>query len=86
MPFGLSPALEEFQRRIDIALEGLPSQKAIADDILVFGLGGRKTDKEAFRDHDRHLKGVFNRCQQKGIKLNAKEMQFKQKQAAYMGM
>ena len=43
------------QRRIDIALEGLPSQKAIANDILVFGSGD--TDEESFRDHDRHLKG-----------------------------
>lgn len=83
MPFGLSPAPEEFQRRIDIALEGLSGQKAIADDILVFGLGD--TDEEAFRDHDRHLKGVFNRCQQKGIKLNAEKMQFRQKQVTYMG-
>ena len=52
MPFGLSPAPEEFQRRIDIALEGLSAQKAIADDIMVFGSGD--TDEEAFRDHDRH--------------------------------
>lgn len=83
MPFGLSPAPEEFQRRIDIALEGLPGQKAIADDILVFGSGD--TDEEAFRDHDRHLKEVFTRCQQKGIKLNADKMQFRQKQVTYMG-
>ena len=82
MPFGLSPAPEEFQRRIDIALEGLPGQKAIADDILVFGSGD--TDEEAFRDHDRHLNGVFNRCQQKGNKLNAEKMQFRQKQVTYM--
>ena len=83
MPFGLSPAPEEFQRRIDIALGGLPSQKAIADDILVFGSGD--TDEEAFRDHDHHRKGVFNRCQQKGIKLNAEKMRFRQKQVTYMG-
>ena len=28
MPFGVLPAPEEFQRRIDIALEGLQGQKA----------------------------------------------------------
>ena len=44
---------------------------------------GRKKDKEGFRDHDHHLKGVFNRCQQKGIKLNAEKMQFRQKQVTY---
>ena len=42
LPFGVSPAPEESQRRIDIALEGLEGQegqKTIADDILVFGSG-----------------------------------------------
>ena len=40
--------------RIDVGLEGLPRQKAITDDILVFGSGD--TDKEAFEDHDRNLR------------------------------
>ena len=31
----------------------LPGQKAIADDILVFGSG--ETDEEAFEDHDGNL-------------------------------
>ena len=35
MPFGISVAPEEFQRRIDENLEGLEGVKAIADDILV---------------------------------------------------
>ena len=39
MPFGLTVAPEEFQRRMDTALEGLSGQKAIVDDILVFGCG-----------------------------------------------
>ena len=83
MPFGVSPAPEEFQRRIDIALEGLPGQKAIADDILVFGAGD--TDEEALKDHDLNLQEVFNCCRQKGIKLKAEKIQFRQKQVSYMG-
>ena len=83
MPFGLSPAPEEFQRRIDLALEGLPGQKAIADDILVFGSGD--TDEEALKDHDRNLRGVLTRCRQKGIKLNVDKMQFRKKEVTYMG-
>ena len=39
-PFGLSPAPEEFQKRIDVELKGLPGRKAIADENLVFGSGG----------------------------------------------
>ena len=74
MPFGVSPAPEEFQRRIDIALEGLPGQKAIAGDILVFGAGA--TDEEALKDDDQNHREVFSRCRQKGIKLNSEKIQF----------
>ena len=35
MPFGISVAPEEFQRRIDETLEGLEGTIAIADDILI---------------------------------------------------
>ena len=35
MPFGISVAPEEFQRQLDMALEGLDGVKAIADDILI---------------------------------------------------
>ena len=40
MPFGIAPAPEEVQRRLDEALSGLKGCKAIQlspDDILVFG-------------------------------------------------
>lgn len=53
MPFGISPAPEEFQRRLDQALAGLNGCKAIADDILVFGCGAN--DDEAVKDHDDKL-------------------------------
>lgn len=46
-----------------MALEGLPQQKAIADDILVFGSGD--TDQEAFEDQDHNIRKVLNRCQRK---------------------
>ena len=39
MPFGLSPAPEEFQRRLNDILLELPEIKVIADGILVFGSG-----------------------------------------------
>ena len=58
MPFGISPAPGEFQRRLDQALVGLNRCKAIADDILVFGCGGH--DEEAVRDHDKSLLLSFN--------------------------
>jgi len=81
--FGMPHAPEEFQRRIDIALESLDGAKAIADDILVFGTG--KTDGIAERNHDDRLKAVLERYQLKGIKLNKQKIQFKQPQVQYMG-
>ena len=82
MPFGITSAPEEFQRRMDIALEGLDGTKAIADDILVFGTG--TTQEEAEKNHNERLKAVLARCWQKGVKLNKEKMQFKQQKVAYM--
>ena len=82
LPFGVSPAPEEFQR-MDIALEGLEGQKVIADDILVFGSG--TTDEEAQIDHDKKLFAVLNRCRETGIKLNVEKMQFRQPEVIYIG-
>ena len=54
--------------------------KATAEDILVFGAGD--TGKEAVKYHVWNLREVFSSFLQKGIKLNAKKMQFKQKQVS----
>ena len=37
MPFGIRPAPEEFQRRLNESLEGLEGVRAVADDILRMG-------------------------------------------------
>ena len=78
MPFGLSPTPEEFQRRIDVAPKGPAGQKDTAHDILFFW--SRNTDKEVLEDHEWNLREVLDRCQRKGIKLNADRMQFREKE------
>ena len=45
MPFGISPAPEYFQQRLDQAIEGLPGVRTVVDDILISGEGN--TMKEA---------------------------------------
>ena len=50
MPFGLSAPPEEFPRRLNAALDGLPGMKVIADGILIYGCG--QTDEEALADYD----------------------------------
>ena len=37
LPFGISPASEYFQHRLDQAIEGLPGVRTVADDILITG-------------------------------------------------
>ena len=59
MPFGISPAPEEFQRRLEQALEGLEGVKTIFDDILIFGVG--ETQAEALANHDAKLRALFER-------------------------
>ena len=83
MPFGIVPAPEEFQRRIDQALVGLNGCSTIADDILVFGCG--ETSEEALEDQDFNLRNVLKRCREKAIKLNGPKVQFRCEEVAYMG-
>ena len=61
MPFGISVAPEEFQKRIhvDESLEGLEGTKAIGDDILICGDGN--TIKEATSNHDARLSALLER-------------------------
>ncbi|XP_019614003.1 PREDICTED: uncharacterized protein K02A2.6-like [Branchiostoma belcheri] len=83
MPFGISTAPEEYQRRQHEVLEGLQGVDVIADDILVFGCGD--TDEEADRDHDVNLSRLLERARESNLKLNKRKMRLKLKQVPYMG-
>ncbi|XP_035690003.1 uncharacterized protein K02A2.6-like [Branchiostoma floridae] len=83
MPFGISTAPEEYQRRQHEVLEGLQGVDVIADDILVFGCG--ETEEEADRDHDENLRNLLKRAREKNLKLNKRKLRLKLKQVPYMG-
>ena len=83
LPFGISPFPEEFQRKLECALEGLDGVKPIFDDILVFGVG--ETQAEGLSDHDSKLKALFERCRTKGIKLNKDKLKLRCKEVNFMG-
>ena len=68
MPFGLSSAPEEFQRRIQETLHGLDGVSVVADDALVYGCW--ETDTETWRDHNENLRKVMDRAQEKNLKFN----------------
>ena len=83
MPFGISPAPEEFQRRLDTALTGLPGVVPIFDDVLIYGVG--ETKAEATENHDQRLIALFERCKSKGIKLNKEKCKFHLSEVSFMG-
>ena len=74
LPFGLSVSSEIFQKRLCQALEGLHGVAAVADDILVYGVGD--TFEEATIDHDAKLQALLECCRKVGIKLNKDKSQF----------
>ena len=83
MPYGISPAPECFQQKLDQCLESLKGVYKIADDLLIIGQGD--TDEEADQDHDHNLKNLLDRCRTKGIKLNKDKFQFKCSEVSFIG-
>ena len=81
MPFGISTAPEEFQRRQHEVFDGLPGVEVIADDILVYGSGD--TQEQAEVDHDRNLIGVVERARQYNLKLNNKKLKLRVTEVPY---
>ena len=66
MPFGISSAPEEFQRRMHTTLQGLSGVEVIADDILVYGCGD--TEEEYQRDHDENLLHLLQHARERNPK------------------
>jgi len=77
LPFGLSSAPEEFQRRLADALQGLHGVTVVADDILVFG-----KDRE---EHDKHLCKLLERARTVGLRLNKEKCRFLEPELPYIG-
>ena len=83
MPFGISTAPEEFERRLQECLADLPGVEVLRDDILVVGHGD--TQEEAERNHETNLKGLLNRASDVNLKLNSKKMNLRKTEVKFMG-
>ena len=83
MPFGISTAPEEYQRRQDQAVEGLPGVLSIADDILVYGEGD--TEENAIQDHDQKLTALMKRCRERRLVLNKDKLRLREKEVRFVG-
>ena len=77
LAFGLKSSQDEFQRKIDECLEGLPGVVAIVDDILVY----ERTREE----HDQNLCNVIKRSLEKGIRFNEDKLVVGVQQVEYFG-
>ena len=80
MPFGISSAPEEFQRRMHEVFQGVA---VIADDILVYGCGD--TEEEYIKHHDANLKALLKRARETNLKLNRKKLKLCLSEVVYMG-
>ena len=78
MPFGLCNAPQIFSELMSIVLQDLDTfALAYLDDILIFS--------ETIEDHEKHIKTVFDRLRQHGLKLKAKKCSFVKDQTEYLG-
>ena len=85
MPFGISVAPEEFQRRIDESLEGWKGLKPL----LMTSSSGEMaipSIEEATSHHDARLSALLERYQQKYIKLNVDKFQLRKSELSCMGV
>ncbi len=83
MPFGICPASEYFQAKLDQAIENLPGTRPIVDDILIMGNGDTMTEAEA--DHDMKIIDLLQRCRERGIRLNKDKIKLKTTEVPFMG-
>ena len=83
LPYGLCSAPEEFQRRLNHALDGLTGVLTIHDDILIFG--ERSTEEEALTDRDNNFHSLMRRCREQNIKLNQDKVNLRRKEVPFMG-
>ena len=83
LPFGTSPSSEIFCRKLRENLEGLKQTYAIADDIMMTGIGD--TIDDAKRNLYDVTMNLLERCREVGIKLNPEKMKINLECIPFMG-
>ena len=83
MPFGISSALEIWQRKMHEAIEGLQGVEMIGDDFLVCGFGD--TVDEATKDHDQNLTAFIQRWREFNLTLKLQKIRLRLSQVPFIG-
>ena len=78
LPMGLCTSVDLFQEKMSTLMADLEYVRAYIDDLLII-------TKASFEDHLNKLETVFQRLQDKGLKVNAKKCSWVQDQLEYLG-
>lgn len=76
-PMGFVGAGDEYNRRGDLAISGLPNIDKVVDDILA--------RESSFEAHIKQLIGLLIRCREHGITLNPHKFKFAQTEVKFVG-
>ncbi|XP_065091393.1 uncharacterized protein K02A2.6-like [Ochlerotatus camptorhynchus] len=68
LPFGIAPAPEIFQMKLQEVIQDLEGVECIADDVLIYGVGD--TLQDALLNHNRCLAKLLTRLEENNVKLN----------------
>ena len=74
---------EIFQRKVHEALDGLPGIHCVTDDVIVAGT--EASVAKATKSHDDRLETCLQRCQDKGVVLNADKFDLRAPQISFIG-
>ena len=83
MPQGLNIAPEIYQAKQMEALDGLQGVFCVADDLLICGFGD--SDEEALENHFVNLRKLFERCEEKNLKLNRSKLRLCTSEVKFLG-
>ena len=83
MPFGIRSVPEIFQRKMNELIEGLKGVEVIADDFVVVGYG--TSSEAAVKDHDRNLVAFLERCDTRGVRMNADKVKLRMTEVPFIG-
>jgi Reverse transcriptase (RNA-dependent DNA polymerase) len=83
MPFGIAPAMEIYQQRMNELIAGLDGVEIMGNDILVYGKGESK--EEAMTNHNINLEKLLIRVKNCNLTLNKEKAKFCQESVQYFG-
>ena len=83
MPFGIKSAPENFQQKMHESIEGLNGVEVIADYFVVVGYDDSL--QAASKDHNTSLSAFLQRCEKRGIRLNANKLQVRMREVPFIG-